>query len=696
MLLLLLAVGLAPIAAIGSYLLVSERAATIDAVAADLDLRAREGVVLLQQRVLESRTAIEAVAVNPVIRSDVANDEDWQAQLDTIRRLYPDFDDITIVTPDGRAAASTDYAFSGAWSSKQWFAQALEGRGGMSAPHMAGLPLHLVVVFASPVRRASDDSVIAVVAGQVALESLARPLRAVHVAASTAGDHGSLCLLDNRGLVLAGPPGAQPLSPAPPGLVSADPGVRLLMGSFWRTAVVPELGWIVAGQIERSVVVQKTNALAARIAVGGLAVALTVALLAFLLSSRLSSTVGELSKVIDRIGDGQLDHRLAPFGLFEVDRLVGAFNAMATRLQETQAEVARSEEWFRSLVVRGSDVVWVLDRDLCVTYVSPSALRVFGVDHERLVGVPFLELVPEPDRPRLQRAIARGHLEGDVEHGLRGLPADVILESSVSDLTDVPAVQGLVIHTRDITDRKALEADVERALELDRLKTEFVGLASHELRTPLTGIYGFSELLMSSPRLSEEELRWVGTINGEAERLREIIEGLLSVSRIEAGAFSVDLQPVSMRAVIEEALRSGEPISQEPHEIVTNIDEDVQVWADRRRLVEVVENVVGNAVKYSPRGGRIEVGVTRRGDVVCLTVADHGLGIPEGALGTLFERFKRVDTPDRASIRGTGLGLYLVKRYVDSFGGRIDVESEVGVGSTFTVTLTTATVEAAA
>jgi signal transduction histidine kinase len=127
---------------------------------------------------------------------------------------------------------------------------------------------------------------------------------------------------------------------------------------------------------------------------------------------------------------------------------------------------------------------------------------------------------------------------------------------------------------------------------------------------------------------------------------------------------------------------------------VVEIGASFPVWADRQRLIEVVENLVGNAVKYSPAGGRILVSAMSEGDEVRLAVADQGLGIPDSALASLFERFKRIDTPDRAQIRGTGLGLYLVQRYVESFGGRIEVQSELGAGSTFTVTLRSATASA--
>lgn len=231
------------------------------------------------------------------------------------------------------------------------------------------------------------------------------------------------------------------------------------------------------------------------------------------------------------------------------------------------------------------------------------------------------------------------------------------------------------------------QKDAERARELDRMKSEFVGLASHELRTPLTGIYGFSELLRESPLLPATEHGWAAAINDEAARLRDIIEGLLNVSRIESGAFTVALAPVSLSDCVQIALRALSDLVTERYPIRIDVAPDLWVVADRLRLVEVVENLVSNAIRYSPDGGAIEIAASGSGHEVRLTVVDHGLGIPDEALATLFERFKRIDTPDRAQIRGTGLGLYLVKHYVHSFDGRIDVSSVPGAGSTFSVTL---------
>lgn len=219
------------------------------------------------------------------------------------------------------------------------------------------------------------------------------------------------------------------------------------------------------------------------------------------------------------------------------------------------------------------------------------------------------------------------------------------------------------------------------------MKSAFLGMASHELRTPMTGILGYSELVRESPELPEALRGWVSTINDEALRLQLIVGDLLNVSRIDAGLFDEELESVSLADCVSTALRSYESELAEPDQLVVDVDDRLQAIAGPQRLLEVVENLVSNAVKYSPDGGQISIVAEADRDRVRLSVRDTGLGIPAAALPSLFDRFQRIDSPDRSQIRGTGLGLYIVKKYVDSFNGEIEVESVEGGGSTFTITL---------
>jgi signal transduction histidine kinase len=253
---------------------------------------------------------------------------------------------------------------------------------------------------------------------------------------------------------------------------------------------------------------------------------------------------------------------------------------------------------------------------------------------------------------------------------------------------------------REIAQRRAAEEENARLVrqaarvaaleELSRLKSEFISIASHELRTPLTGILGFSELL-STGAITEDDQRqrYQRMVYEQAEQLAALVDNLLDVSRIEAGrvqlhSTAIDLEEV-VRSVLE-PIRAAAPL----HALSAEIEPPARrLHADAGKVRQVLVNLVGNAVKYSPAGGAVTV-VARSESatgLVRISVADQGLGIPPELRDRVFDRFQRVDTADTRGIRGTGLGLYIVKELVELHGGRVELESEVGRGSTFHVTL---------
>ena len=230
---------------------------------------------------------------------------------------------------------------------------------------------------------------------------------------------------------------------------------------------------------------------------------------------------------------------------------------------------------------------------------------------------------------------------------------------------------------------RAFTLDIERTRELDQLKSEFVALASHELRTPLTGIYGFSQLL-SEDEVSEQKRRqWATYIRSEAERMATIVEDLLDVSRIEAGMLDLRVKPVEFAGVVETVLRSFEGQT-EMRTFECSGDLPTVVRGDRNKLVEVLGNLVDNAVKYSPGGSSVRIACESGQELLRVRVSDEGLSIPEDELENIFERFTRVSNVETENIRSTGLGLYLVRELVVRMGGTISVQSVPGAGSTFT------------
>jgi two-component system sensor histidine kinase KdpD len=226
--------------------------------------------------------------------------------------------------------------------------------------------------------------------------------------------------------------------------------------------------------------------------------------------------------------------------------------------------------------------------------------------------------------------------------------------------------------------------------ELDRMKTELLSTVSHELRTPLGSIKGYATTLLThGTRLKKDEQReFLEIIDSEADRLRELIENLLDMSRLEAGVLRIDKQPTRLAGIARDVARKVQLATPNHQLEVAWLPEDPLVNADLRRIYQVVQNLLTNAVKYSPDGGCISLTAAYERRDLVVSVADQGLGMPSIELDRIFDRFHRVHCEDSRRIGGTGLGLAICKGLVEAHGGRIWAESQgQGKGSTFRFTL---------
>jgi signal transduction histidine kinase len=224
----------------------------------------------------------------------------------------------------------------------------------------------------------------------------------------------------------------------------------------------------------------------------------------------------------------------------------------------------------------------------------------------------------------------------------------------------------------------------------DRMKDDFVASVSHELRTPLTSIRGYLELLSSGEvgELNEEQERFIAVVDRNADRLLHVVGDLLFVSQVEAGAISLETSPFELVGLLTEAVDVAMPAA-EAKDIAIQLSADhvAEVDADRARLAQVFDNLISNAIKFTPPGGHIEVRAVARGDHVHVEISDSGMGISPDDQRRLFRRFFRTSAASEQAIQGTGLGLAIAKAIVDGHGGQIRVESEVGSGTTFYVEL---------
>jgi len=231
--------------------------------------------------------------------------------------------------------------------------------------------------------------------------------------------------------------------------------------------------------------------------------------------------------------------------------------------------------------------------------------------------------------------------------------------------------------------------DVSKEREIDEVKSALISTVSHELRTPLTLIHGFAELLVLRDMPVERQRSSAVEILDASRRLARLIDDLLSVSRMESGRLVLDPRPLDLASVVERILSPFRAMAAK-HTLRTKLPGSLPVvWGDPDKVEQILTNLVGNAIKYSPGGGEVLVTVDQDGDSVQVSVRDQGIGMSPRDMGQLFEKFYRVDREEVRRAGGTGLGLYITKRLVEMHGGRLWAESWPGVGSVFRFTLPT-------
>ena len=315
----------------------------------------------------------------------------------------------------------------------------------------------------------------------------------------------------------------------------------------------------------------------------------------------------------------------------------------------------------------------------------PDLLRAYDQAAARQRRAPFLAGITDGSSVQVRAATGSGkwlwlQLTATSIPDSTGRPEHVLVM-----IEDVTAV-------RETSDKlaEALEAQRDANVNLekfDRTKSEFLSIVSHEFRTALTGIQGFSELIRDGGLEPDEVRAYGGYIFNDADRVNRLIGDMLDLDRMESGRMSMRAAEVDINDVLMEAISRAAPAAVSV-EFKSDLDPRLPIVSgDRDRLVQVVSNLVNNAVKYSPEGGTVTLSSRVEGNFALVSVSDTGIGIPQDEIGHVFERFRRVRSGAAQSIPGTGLGLTIVKQIVEMHGGKIWVESAVGHGSSFHFTI---------
>jgi PAS domain S-box-containing protein len=382
---------------------------------------------------------------------------------------------------------------------------------------------------------------------------------------------------------------------------------------------------------------------------------------------------------------GWRNHEVVAAGLPEEPGWVVVNSRDVTERKEAEARLRENTDRYRYLVESASDIIYEVDAEGRFGYVNPQAVFTTGWTAEELRGRPYTDLVDEPMREEV-RAFYRAQAEARRLDSYLEFPARTrdgalfwVGQNVRLKLDEAGRPAGAQAVARNVTAR----------VETERLKEEFISVVSHEMRTPLTAIRAGLGLLAAGvlERYPERGKQTLDMAVRNADRLVRLINDVLDLERMASGKLHMEARPYSVTEMLTQAADSVRTMAESASLLLVVNPCAGQVVADPDRVGQVLVNLLGNAIKFSPAEGTLWLGAEARGGEVVFSVRDQGRGIPADKLEAVFERFQQVDASDSRRNNGTGLGLAICRAIVEQHGGRIWVESTLGRGSTFHFTL---------
>lgn len=407
---------------------------------------------------------------------------------------------------------------------------------------------------------------------------------------------------------------------------------------------------------------------------------LVTGVIAYALARSLTQPLEDMLPLTRRIARGDLEVRVDVQADDEFGLLASNLNNMVDRLRSNIREISAEKSKVDAILSSMSDGLLAVDQVGRVMLLNRAAAEMFSKQKEEVVGRYLLEVVRNHEIDQGVKDILESGKPVELELKLFPTTRQIFKIYGAPILNEQNRVVGAVLLIRNITEIRRLE----------QVRTEFVANVSHELRTPLTSIRGFVETLLEGA-LEDKNLcrRFLEIINNEAQRLQRLIEDLLTLSQLENRPPALPEKSVFLAKVLDKILEVVKPLASEKGiTLETKLPSDLKPLSiSENFLGQVLLNLLDNAIKYTPPGGRVTVAASAQDNNIRVEVSDTGIGIPPESLQRVFERFYRVDKARSREMGGTGLGLAIVKHIIESHKGSVGVTSEVGKGSTFFFTL---------
>ncbi len=414
--------------------------------------------------------------------------------------------------------------------------------------------------------------------------------------------------------------------------------------------------------------------------VAAILVNLAVAGLTFFLSAHVMEPIAALTKSAQAIASGNYTSALRVKRQDELGTLANSFNLMSEQFSAREQQLRESNQRLEAVLGGMAEGVIAVDERDRVILANAAAAELLGFTMADVESLSLLEVVRHHmlqqlvTDTRATESLQRAELE--VHSGSENRR---VLDVQSTPLPDT-SPQRVILVLHDVTDLRRLES----------MRQEFVANVSHELKTPLSSIRAYAETL-SAGAVNDPEHRgtFLHRIEEQADRLNNLIQDLLSLSRIESGRQTYDIATVNVADIVTTCIAENQDAAnlKRIHLSCSDIQQDLRIQADEEGLAQIINNLIGNAIKYTSEGGEVTVVLRQQESTICMDVRDTGIGIDEEHLTRVFERFYRVDKARSRELGGTGLGLAIVKHLAQAFGGNVTVTSQPTKGSTFTVQL---------
>ncbi|SFM24960.1 PAS domain S-box protein [Methanolobus profundi] len=367
-----------------------------------------------------------------------------------------------------------------------------------------------------------------------------------------------------------------------------------------------------------------------------------------------------------------------------------------TERKQAEGFLLESERKFRNYIENAPYGIFIMDHDGNYLEVNRTACELTGYEEDELTKLSITDLIAPESLMKAGQSFDELKLTGFTSSELLMKHKDGTVAWIRRDATKL-SDDRYIVFASDITEKKKAELSLLEAKMLaednSRIKSEFLANMSHELRTPLTAVIGFSDILGTTMKgdLSEKQLGYIEHINKSGKHLLELINDILDISKIEAGKMELKLERFNTSKVLKEVQESMLPLAGKKNievRMINEIDDD-EVFADKMKLQQIMLNLLSNAIKFTPDNGNVSIKVRNYDGNIEFSVSDTGIGIPKEKQEDIFDPFTQVDASSKRRYGGTGLGLALVRQFVEMHDGKIWLESEEGKGSTFTFTIGT-------